>query len=217
MNIEVKKYIIEKVSEFYKLPKNEIIEVNGYTIKILWNNDIWFGVEFEWGIEEIERALYMLHIYRDAKYINNISQIGEDEKFINTNMPSDIKYVFNYESKNGSCDIEFEFYRTFSSYGYLNNIIISPLICEININKETVIDNDDESDNNKYSENREYCLDIYGDTMIPERHIYFAELETEDDEMLDNIFQDIANMFNRRYVFHEYGIPSKIIEPEKKK
>lgn len=212
MNKEVKKYIIEKVSEFYKLPKNEMIEVNGYTIKILWNNDIWFGVEFEWGIEEIERALYMLHIYRDAKYINNISQI--DEEFINTNMPSDTKYVLS--SENESCDIMFEFYRTFSSYGYLNNIIVSPLICEINISKETVIDNDDESDNNKYSENREYCLDIYGDNMIPKRHIYFAELETEDEEILDDIFQDIANVFNRRYVFHEYGIPSKIIEPEKR-
>lgn len=213
MNKEVKKYIIEKVSEFYKLPKNEIIEVNGYIIKILWNNDIWFGIEFEWGIEEIERALYMLHIYRDAKYINNISQI--DEEFINTNMPSDTKYVLS--SENESCDIKFEFYRTFNSYGYLNNIIVSPLICEINISKETVIDDDDKSDNNKYTENREYYLDIYGDSMIPKRHLYFAELDIEDEEMLDDIFQDIANVFNRRYVFHEYGIPSKIIEPEKKK
>ena len=211
MNKEVKKYIIQKVSEFYKLPKNEMIEVNGYTIKILWNNDIWFGIEFEWGIEEIERALYMLHIYRDTKYINNISQI--DEEFINTNMPSDTKYVLS--SENESCDIKFEFYRTFISYGYLNNIIVSPLICEININKETVID-DNESDNNKYTENREYYLDIYGDNMIPKRHLYFAELDIEDEEMLDDIFQDIANVFNRRYVFHEYGIPSKIIKPEKR-
>lgn len=201
-------YIIQKVSEFYELPKNTTIEVNGYVIKILWNNDIWFGVEFvDWGIEEIEKALRILKIYRDVIYIDNIYQI--DKEFINSNMPSDVRYILlNYKSE--SCDIMFEFYRTFSSYGYLNNIIVPPLICEINVSKEIVTD--DEGD--KYTSNREYYLDVYGDAMIPKRHIYFTELETEDEEMLNNTFQDIANIFNRRYVFHEYGIPSKIIEPE---
>ena len=44
-NNTVATFTITKVSEFYDLPKNTLINVNNIDCKLLWNNEVWFGVE----------------------------------------------------------------------------------------------------------------------------------------------------------------------------
>lgn len=215
-NKNVKKFNINTVKEFKEIPKNEKIIINDCTCEILTNDNIYFGVKFYYedsrcnGVEDMERALSMLRIRRECVYIKSI----EKAKDLINDLTGDKEYRLVISSKDCSFDIVVSLYRTFSKYGYLNEITISPLVCNIEMNKLEVYDKDED---NTYNENRSIYFDIYGNNMLAFNHIYYPELDKEDDEIIDKIFQDIANVFNRKYVFHEYGIPSKIIEPEKKK
>lgn len=241
--VQVKEYnAIIKVSEFEKLPKNEVIKVNGYLIEILSNNDdnIYYGVRFIWDnnkneIMNIEDALRILRITREVIFINDIYDIDKAIKNSGERTNKDKKYILNITNYNNSknkdmskanevseanevneeeCNISFEFYRTFSeNRGSINTIEINPLICILSINKEVYIESDNDNDEGfRYNENREYYFNIYSNEMIPYDHIFFKELSIEDEEIIREIFKDMSKYFNRRYVFSRYGDPVEVIE-----
>lgn len=227
-------YIIEKVSEFEKLPKNEVIKVNGYLIEILSNEDdnVYYGVRFIWDnnknkIMGIEDALKILRITREVIFIDSIYDIDKTIEDSRGRINKDKKYILNITNYNNNnkgniiaeeseeeCNISFEFYRTFSeNRGSINTIEINPLICILSINKEVYIESDDDNDEGfRYNENREYYFNIYSNEMIPYDHIYFKELSIEDEEIIREIFKDMSKYFNRRYVFSRYGDPVEVIE-----
>lgn len=233
--VQVKEYnTIIKVSEFEKLPKNEVIKVNGYLIEILSNEDdnVYYGVRFIWDnnknkIMGIEDALKILRITREVIFIDSIYDIDKTIEDSRGRINKDKKYILNITNYNNNnkgniiaeeseeeCNISFEIYRTFSeNRGSINTIEMNPLICILSINKEVYIESEDDNDEGfRYNENREYYFNVYSNEMIPYDHIYFKELSIEDEEIIREIFKDMSKYFNRRYVFSRYGDPVEVIE-----
>lgn len=233
--VQVKEYnAIIKVSEFEKLPKNEVIKVNGYLIEILSNEDdnVYYGVRFIWDnnknkIMGIEDALKILRITREVIFIDSIYDIDKTIEDSRGRINKDKKYILNITNYNNNnkvniiaeeseeeCNISFEIYRTFSeNRGSINTIEMNPLICILSINKEVYIESEDDNDEGfRYNENREYYFNVYSNEMIPYDHIYFKELSIEDEDIIRDIFKDMNKYFNRRYVFSRYGDPIEVIE-----
>lgn len=203
LNVTNNTYNVNNITEFCKLPKNTDISVNGYDCKILCDDDTWFGVHCFGKIHSVEDAAYMLNIRRNDVTINTVAELP----ILDEADPSSSSYEILYQTE--TCNITFNFYRTFTTISHLNDINIAPLVCELGIHKIVEYD-----DGEIYTETRDFQFNVYGNQLLPYNHIHFAELDDVDDEFIDNIFQELSNATHRTYTFHDHGRPCKVVEPQ---
>lgn len=212
-NNEIKRFNVDTIKEFVQLPSNEKIIVNDCLCKIIKKDNMIFGVKFYYEkynsheIKTMKTALLILSISREYVYINKISETKDLVK----DLSCEKIYIQEINSEDHSLNISVNIYRAFNGYSYLNDMIIAPLACFIKIKKRhTYL--------NEWREDRRYIyFDIYGDSMLEYENIYYPELKLneEDKQIIDRIFQDISDMFNKKYIFHKYGEPYKIFKPNK--
>lgn len=65
----------------------------------------------------------------------------------------------------------------------------------------------EESEDSDYFYNREYKFDVFGSEMLPLNHFVLV------DEVIDFIY-DLSTRTNHKYTFHQYGVPTILVDKE---
>lgn len=206
---EIKRFRAETVKEFLALPVNEIIMINrcNCPCEILKCRDVYFGVKFyyknnEYEIKDMESALHTLEVNRELIKIFKI----DDARDIIGDFSPEKMYRFWHLSKDETFDLTLKLYRPFNSDGLNNNII-----CRLELYKEE----EEEESYSPRAESRDYYFNVYADMMLPYLHLYYPQLDKDDTKVLDKVFQELVNTFNRKITFQMKGEPLYTVKPKK--